>query len=190
MSNSPSAIESLPAEARDQIISWLETQSRRKVLERIALPPPDGFGLKTHLTTLNRFYARHVAAERPADLELAKLLAPGPSSDPVEAAAKSLISDFAFHLATNPKRKLDSFKTLSYWLLRRQELEQREREIKILTDRLALDREKFEFNAARHALDHHAELGEILENPEGDNEDKINAARAVLFNRPVSELPK
>jgi hypothetical protein len=189
MPNQRSNIESLPAEAQEQIIAWLEVESRRKVLERIAKPDPEGFGLKTHLTTLNRFYARHLAKERQANRELAKLLAPGAAGDPTDAAVSSLISDFAFQIATKPRRKIEAFKALSYWMLRRSELEQHEREVNLVEERLSLDRQKWEYDIARQVLLHHAELAQISGNATATDEEKINQARATLFNRQASEMP-
>ena len=189
MPNQHSAIESLPPEAQEQIIAWLEVESRRKVLERIAKPPPEGFGLKTHLTTLNRFYTHHFAHERQADRELAKLLAPDALGDPIDAATRSLLSDFAFQIATRPKRNIEAFKALSRWVLKRRENEQRDREIQILSERLAFDREKWEFDVSRQILLHHATLERIATDPSTRDEEKINLARAAVFNRPVSELP-
>jgi hypothetical protein len=190
MPNQPSNIESLPVEAQDQIIAWLEVESRRKVLERIAKPSPEGFGLKTHLTTLNRFYARHLARERAANGALAKLLAPPDApGNPVNAAVNSLVSDFAFQIATKPKRKIDSFKALSYWVLRRGELDQHDREIRLLEQRLAFDREKWEFDIARKVLLHHLELDQISRDTTTNDEEKINRARAILFQKAPHELP-
>jgi hypothetical protein len=130
---------------------------------------------------LRRFYARHRAETRPVDLDLAKLLAPQNSKDPFEGATESLVTDWAFQLATNPRRNVSAFKALSRWILKQKEQQQRDHEIRIITERLALEREKFQFNAARQALLHHAELAKIMQNPATDNEDKINAAREQLF---------
>jgi hypothetical protein len=199
-----SILEKLSAEDRERLLGWLELHPTRKVVELVAQQPPDGFGLNTHETTLRRFAARHRAQDRTEDLDLARLFALGsaaasaasggaslPDSPQImDSATQSLVSDWAFEIASSPRRKLNAFKSLSRWVLKHRELEQREREIKLHTDRLALDREKFEFNAARAALEQHSELGAILQNNDTDNEDKINAARSVLFNRPISDLPK
>src|SRR5437764_7773674 len=120
-----SSIESLPEEAQAQIISWLEVEPRHKVVERIAKPAPEGFGIQTHATTLSRFFTRYMAKERQADLDLAKALAPNAAGDPIDAATHSLISDWAFQIATKPKRNVDAFKALSRWLLKSRENEQR-----------------------------------------------------------------
>src|SRR5688500_8999699 len=50
-------------------------------------------------------------------------------------------------------------------------------------ERLALERAKFEFNAAREALNHRTQLGQILANPHADDEAKIQAARERIFGK-------
>lgn len=186
MPKQTSIVDQLPEEAREQIIGWLEVDSTKVVAERISQPPPVGFGVKTHVTTLRRFYARHRAETRPSDVDLAMLMAPGSNEDPVAPATATLVSDWAFQIATNPRRNLGAFKAISRWILKQREQAQRDREIQMLTERLELDREKFQFNAARQALLHHSALGAIIENKEIDNEDKINAARIQLFGNSIS----
>jgi hypothetical protein len=200
----PSPLDKLSAEDRERLLGWLELHPTRKVVEMAAQQPPDGLGLKTHETTLRRFAARHRAQDRAEDFGLARLFALGSaaasaatdsaltSDSPqiMDSATQSLVSDWAFEIASSPRRKLAAFKVLSRWVLKQRELEQREREINLHTSRLALDREKFEFSAARAALNHRVELGEILQNDEADEMEKINQVRSILFNRPISELPK
>jgi hypothetical protein len=183
-----STIDSLPPEAQAQIIAWLELESRSKVAERIAKPPPEGFGIRTHATTLARFFTRHQLKERQADLELAKSVAPN-STDPVDAATQSLLRDWAFNMATNPERDVEDFKALSRWLLRRTEKEQRDRQLDILQERLSFDRERYEFDTARTVLLHQMALAKIASDNTLDDEQKIDQARSLIFNRPISELP-
>ena len=189
MPNQRSAIESLPPEAQDQIISWLEVESRRKVLARIALQPPEGFGLKTHLTTLSRFFARYLALNRQDNQQLAAIFAPESSKNPFQDAADALASDWAFQIATKPRRNLGAFKALSRWLLKQRELEQRERQVRLLEERLAFDRERYEFDIARTVLVLQTDLAEISKDNTLEEEDKINKARSLVFKRPISELP-
>lgn len=178
-----SALDTLPDDAQAQIIAWLQAESRSKVIERIALPPPNGFGIKTHATTLARFYARYMADDRRDEIELAKLLAPkaAASDDPVPAATKTIAAGWAFQIATKPRRNLSSFKALSRWVLKHRELEQREREVHLVEARLAFDREKWEFDMAHQVLLHRAALDEIAEDQSTTDEEKINRARLALF---------
>ena len=57
------------------------------------------------------------------------------------------------------------------------------------SDRLAFDRERYEFDIARTVLLHHIELGKIRKDDATNDEEKINRARSLVFNRPISELP-
>lgn len=41
---------------KDKLNVWLLTHSYRKVQELIAQPPPDGFGLRVHLTSIGNYY--------------------------------------------------------------------------------------------------------------------------------------
>jgi hypothetical protein len=185
-----STLESLPAEAQAQIISWLEVDSRRTVLKRIAQDPPEGLGLKTHLTTLTRFYNRHVMKERAADLELARSLAPDGATDPIDGATQTLTREWAFQIATKPKRDLKAFRALSRWILEQRANDQRDREIELLERRLAFDRERYEVDIAQQVLRHYAELDRVAQDRTADDQTRINQARAILFNRPVEELPR
>src|SRR5687768_17335778 len=56
-----SILESLTDDQRDQLYDWLLEMPVPKVAEKIALPAPEGLGVKTHLTTLRRFKNRHWA---------------------------------------------------------------------------------------------------------------------------------
>ena len=60
-----------------------------------------------------------------------------------------------------------------------------EQHLALARERLALERAKFEFNAAREALNHHATLGKIMADTNRDDEDKIQAAREMIFGKEV-----
>ncbi|MDB6039795.1 MAG: hypothetical protein JWM99_3636 [Verrucomicrobiales bacterium] len=51
-------LSALSAAQQEQLFDWLELYPPKIVLEMVAAPPPDGFGLKTHLTSLRRFHER------------------------------------------------------------------------------------------------------------------------------------
>ena len=50
---------------------------------------------------------------------------------------------------------------------------------------LLWERAKFEFNAAREALNYHATLGKIMDDSTWDDEAKIQAAREMIFGKDV-----
>jgi len=39
-------------------MTWMELYEIEQVLEKVAAPPPEGFRIKTHITSLRRFYRR------------------------------------------------------------------------------------------------------------------------------------
>jgi hypothetical protein len=47
----PGILDSLSPEQQDQLITWMETMPMKAVLERVSSSPPDGFGVKTHITS-------------------------------------------------------------------------------------------------------------------------------------------
>jgi hypothetical protein len=180
-----SSIDELNTADKEQILAWLEAYPTRTVVEMIAKTPPDGFGVRTHVTTLRRFFARHEAEAEANELEIAKLFESNGASTPLESATEALLRKWAFKIATNPHRSTGAFKALSSWLHRTKEQKHREMQLKINSERLALEREKFEFNAARQALIHHERLGKILDEPDSNQEEKIRAAREQLFGKSI-----
>jgi hypothetical protein len=178
-----SLIDQLPEEAQLKIISWLECYSTRRVVEMIAEPDPKGFGLQTHITTLRRFYARHAAASQADEMEMAKALAGSEVSDPMGTATDESLKQWAFQIATQPQRTTSAFKALSRWFHKIEDQRDRKLQLDLQKERLALEREKFEFNAAREALNERASLGEILQDNSIDVEDKIRRARERIFGK-------
>jgi transposase len=74
----------------------------------------------------------------------------------------------AFQLSTSPEAPAN-FKEAGRWLSKQPYLKIAKEHLALARQhadmekqRLALDRKKWPFNAARQALEHHAELGEIL----------------------------
>ncbi|HYE30777.1 MAG TPA: hypothetical protein VEH27_05075 [Methylomirabilota bacterium] len=178
------ALNNLTPEQQEQLFDWLETLPLRRVLEMVAADPPDGFGLKTHLTTLRRFHLRARARfHQQLTEDLPELGQATPANDDLIFAS---LQRAAAELSTNqltPGR----FTAAARWALRLREMQQREREMALMERRLALETRKFEFNAARQAIIHQQEIATICSNTSTDNEDKIWAAREKIFG-PRSDL--
>jgi hypothetical protein len=194
----PSVLASLTPEQQEQLLAWLDEFSPSEVVAKVAAPSPEGFGLKTYPNSVKRFYAKHRAAVYPHHSSAAEeLLAAAANSSDFDQATAVALRQIAFELANSPGMSAKRFKIVSRWILKLRDQEHQARSLTVAQQnlalaekRLALDREKFEYSAARAALNHLAGLTEIRLNPETDNEDKINQARALLFNRPISDLPK
>jgi hypothetical protein len=69
------ALSKLNEEQQADLFDWLSVNTYEAVLKQIAHPPPDGFGVKTHINSLHRFYAQRQAQIRARDL--ANLIASG-----------------------------------------------------------------------------------------------------------------
>ena len=122
----------------------------REVLEKVAAPAPDGFGIKTYPTTLRRFFARHRVTVPDENSELANhLLKTVETSSNVDSATAHSVRHIAFELSNSPGITAKQFKTLSRWVLRMRDQEHADQHLALARERLALERAKFEFNAAR-----------------------------------------
>jgi hypothetical protein len=62
------ALSKLTDEQQADLFDWLSTDTYESILNRIAQPVPDGFGIKTHINSLHRFYQQRQAAIRALDL--------------------------------------------------------------------------------------------------------------------------
>jgi tRNA/tmRNA/rRNA uracil-C5-methylase (TrmA/RlmC/RlmD family) len=157
-------------------------------LEKVAAEPPEGFGIKTHLTTLRRFHLRaraHFHAEVAADPEL--VVGKARLSQHSEELSIHALRQAAVELSTAHQRSPAQFRALAHWVTRLKEIEQRERELELANKRIELESRKFEYNAARATLIHLTELKEILRNETTDDEDEVWAAREKIFG-PRSNL--
>ncbi|HEX7858842.1 MAG TPA: hypothetical protein VF773_00805 [Verrucomicrobiae bacterium] len=188
-----SVLDQFSDDQQAQVYDWLNSIGYTETINRIAAPEPDGFALKTHRASLHRFYLRYSAQLKSEHLQEAGTLL---SSDPAggqtfASAAEQTAAHIAFQISTSPPEK-DSFKNLSRWVSTQKEHQHKAQYLRIAEDhvalareRLALEREKFQFNAARQALIHHDKLGEIMRDDASDDEAKIQAAREQLFGKDV-----
>jgi hypothetical protein len=170
-----------------QVYDWLQDLGYAKTKEKLALPPPEGFGIETHLPSLRRFLVRYSKT-----LEKDDLAEVGSGSEPdmpatVFGATEAAAHYGAFQLATSPVNT-NKIAHVSKWVATRQANEFKTRYLKIAEENLALsekrlnlDRDRFEMNAARQALRHFVALQEIHGNAKMDDEDKVRAARLKLF---------
>jgi hypothetical protein len=191
------ALLQLSDDQQAQIRDWLETLRYTETVQKLAEPAPDGFGLKTHRSTLHRFYRRYSRTIRRENLNDAlELRSDDASSMPLLEGSADAVRHLAFQLSTSPEAPA-SFKEVSRWLSKQQYLKIAEEQLALARQRvemekqrLDLDREKFEFNAARQAIIHYAAIDQIATDPTTDNQDKINAVRVKLFGAaPGTPLP-
>ena len=189
---SDSLFNQLTEDQKAQIFDWLQCFGYTDTIKRVAAPAPDGFGLKTHRQSLHRFYQRYSQELIPEHLESAVALkATKEQTAALGLSAEEAVTHAAFQLATSPL-DIETFKQLSRWITKNKADEHKaayvrvaEQHLALARERLALERAKFEFNAAREALIHHATLGKIMEDTTRDDEARIQAAREMIFGKDV-----
>jgi hypothetical protein len=185
-----SALANLTPAQQEQLYEWLELYPAKQVLEMVAGEPPKGFGIVTHLTTLRRFHARARALfhkhlkQDAASYALEEQSAPASSGDTLTMNA---LRHAALELSTVHQTSPTHFNAVSRWLLRLKEAEQRQEELALTKQRLALEKEKFEFNAARLAAGHFNQIKDVMADHKTDDEDKIWKIREGMFG-PRSNL--
>src|SRR5687768_7828698 len=169
-----SPLRNLSSDQQQQLFDWLELYPVSQVLEKVAAEPPNGFGIKTHLTTLRRFHLRaraHFHAEVAADPEL--VVGQAKLSQHREELSIHALRQAAVEFSTAHQRSPAQFRALAHWVTRLKEIEQRETELRLIRERLMLEREKFEFNAARCVGDHFNEIKTIMTNEQKGDETKM-----------------
>ena len=100
----------------------------------------------------------------------------------------------AYRMAHGPMDSR-SFGDVGRWLYRQKSLELEAQYLRVAETkadlarkRLELERERLELNAARLALQHYTGLQAIDQNADGDQEDKIRAARHLIFGSSETDV--
>jgi hypothetical protein len=196
---SESMLSQLSEEQQETLYDWLLGASYREVQVRLAAPPPEGFGVKTHYTSLRRFFNRR---NQEAWEELLKDLPEGNEGEghlKMVAAARRSVVGKTYDLASSGQT-LDEFGKAAKCLAAMEQIEVKRGYLRVAEEHLTLarqqaelEREKFETNTARLALEHAAKLKEIIHNHTLDDEGKIRQSRRVVFTRipedDLNELP-
>jgi hypothetical protein len=133
-------LEGLSNEQKEQLLTWLETYSKKEVLQKLAVPPPDGFNVRTHITSLHRFEQQYQVSNKTDTIALARgLLHSVDDLDLLKRGASSSLAQTALHLAASadPVRVSAGAKLLA--ALKRDDF--REQELNFAREKLALERE-------------------------------------------------
>lgn len=185
--NARSVLLELTEEQRETLYDWLLSDSYAGVQARMAVPPPEGFGIRAQITTLQRFFARRMDEVREENEEELAQSTEGGSDAKVLRAAERSLAGRAYDLARTGQ-SLQEVDQASRCLesIRRLELKQgylrvAEEHLNLAREQAKLEREKFEINTARLALEHAVELKEIMADPALDDEEKIRKARSKVF---------
>jgi uncharacterized coiled-coil protein SlyX len=175
----------------NELFTWLNDLSYAEVEKRVLQPPPVGFGLKVHVTTLRRFYQERLKAE--CDAALLDHADPA-SAGPLIAASQTALAYATYSLARSPARP-DMLNHLSRTLHRHHSLELKrsfldiaqrhaaiaEARVDIERQRLQLAEITFRFNAAKEAAIHAVAIKETLSSDHIDTEQKVWRVSDIVF---------
>jgi hypothetical protein len=179
-----SILASLTEQQLNKIYDWIAGGiTYRDVQQRCAQPPPDGFATEIHLNTLWRFFTaerRRRHAEDLAEIHFEELAEDNPEQ--LLQNVKAELAHACYDLANQPDSS--SINALSR-ITHRLDL------IRLEQQRLALEREflaekkrQFNFNAAREAAKHAAQIHKIIETPGPDGEHKTWMVSQIVFGPP------
>ena len=187
-----STIAQLTDDQRDQLYDWLTDHAYREVITMAAQPPPKGFGIQFHKTTLVRFF-KNERARRHAEEIAESISANQPQIDPNELLSRSKLE--LLHSCFDTAQETlnaDSRNQLSRTLnrlesaqLKRQNLALKEQLVSIEQQRLELENRKFEYHAVEAAAKHAVELNAISADDSLNDRQKFARARDVLFGPPT-----
>jgi hypothetical protein len=165
-------LDTLSEEQQEQLLTWLSILPDREVLDRVTASPPEGFGIKTHITSIRRFEQRKQMEACGHDLSLAReaKLPEVDRATMLNAASDALVQK-AFQLAANPKANGFALAALTQSLVSLQRQKLREKQLDLAERRLELERKKLE---AALAL-------KEAQSPTEYQEQKIRATRETLF---------
>jgi hypothetical protein len=138
---SDSRLFKLSDEQQAQLYGWIHKFGYAKAKELAGQPPPDGFGIKTHLNSLCRFVARYTEIQQEQQFFDILRCASGDLHPRALRAAETIAHQMAFDIATDPRQDLNKFRLVSRWLTKVKDEQSSNAWTKIERDRLAL-REK------------------------------------------------
>jgi hypothetical protein len=204
---SDAALSRLTQSEQDTLFDWLCTHTYDWVLKQVALPPPEGFGLRTHINSLARFYQQRFAQIRERDFQqllAQKDVSPGDASISARSSgaelfysnAEASLAHLTYLLSQSPP-SIANFRAIARVLKDRDEtalkqefIEISRQQLDLGRQRLQFDRTQFEYNAARAAIALLPDLVAIDGARDIDDEAKIWKVRDRLFGASPSNPQK
>jgi hypothetical protein len=146
-----SPLETLTNDQKDQLYDWLLEMPVPKVAEKIALSAPDGFGIKTHITTLQRFkqrrWAEHTADQIEAAAELSNSTIGHPTHDTtLENGIASALKRHFFERASDPNATDDQLALVARWYHRHEKHKLDVQRVQIARERLAQNNRRLDLH--------------------------------------------
>lgn len=186
--------DELSAEEQERLLALAESHSQRELVKLMGQARPEGFERKVTLAAVHRFLkekkAERLRAEVEETLARAKEMRSqvGLQGGELHEGAMAVLRQRFFEEATTT---LKSGEVSSMYRLLL-DVEWREKRLDLLKERaevnrryLELARERFEFNAARSALEFADELQALVQNESLDDQTRITRAREQLFGKRV-----
>ncbi|MGZ8900088.1 MAG: hypothetical protein ACXW3Z_08330 [Limisphaerales bacterium] len=142
-------LDTLTAEQLDQLYDWLLEMPASKVVEKVAQPAPEGFGLQTHITTLQRFKIRRWAELAADQLEAARAIAAAANSNNsddvvLDTAIASTLKRQLFERASAPNATSEDLALLARYVQRNEKLKLDIERVQIARERLAQNNRRLE----------------------------------------------
>jgi hypothetical protein len=141
-------LDTLSPEQKALLLTWLDSLPTSAVVERVAKPPPDGFGIHTHITSLRRFYEYSQREEEPVLQESALHLAASEHLPTFEKATCALLLRQAYKFASSPEGNERHFDKACSWLLAIQKQRHRQQQLELARQKLDLEAKRAELDAA------------------------------------------
>ena len=190
----PSTLDTLTAEQLDQLYDWLLERPASKVVEKVALPAPEGFGLQTHITTLQRF-KRNRYAELAADqLEAARAIATANSNNSNSNHSDDVVLDHAiastlkrqlFDRASTPNATTADLALLARYVQRNEKIKIDIERVQIARERLAQNNRRLELlERATQVREKTLELRRAESEHRRENNSKLNTKNSELAKQP------
>jgi len=143
------ALDNLTEDQRAILLEYMEQLPIQQVLLKVVSPPPNGFGIKTHITSLRRFYqrARREALQHQL-AEDASSISPSDLAN-LERAAAGALTHYALETMTLPGTGSTNLAHITKWLIAVRGNEIRADRNAIARERLALADRKLQLSAAQ-----------------------------------------
>jgi hypothetical protein len=142
-------LDSLEREQKDLLVTWIETLPIKLVLEKVASPPPEGFNIRTHITSLRRFYQRERNAHTRENIDFARgACMSANDAEVIREAAVAALTHHAFEVATTPGFGEYEMSRAMRWLTALQQQEIKLEQLRLRREKLLLEKHKLQIHAA------------------------------------------
>ena len=172
-------LDQLTNEQLDQLYDWLLDMPTKQVVEKVALPAPEGFGIKTHVTTLRRFKDRRWAELAADRIQTATQLAGITTNqhDTLDTGIQVAIKHHMFERASASNITNDQLTLVSRWSHRQEKLKLEIQRVQIARDRCAQNNLRLQLLARSRNLSFSG--GTSSKSPTSTSRDAITPKNAI-----------